>query len=551
MQGVILKLDETGIYLTVIITPDLVDKKLDVQAIYGLLKNSEFSQFFILEENIIDLIASYNTAKKNNNMSVISAHIAEKKDNKIECIIPEDKLSVTIKITCGYGDAPPKPALLKRLLADNGIKRGISIKRLRALIRECATAKPGESLQSLVAKGLPPRKGKPSQFVPLVPNALERLLAPQETGGKRVDMRDLGAIISVKKGAEILRRTPPTDGRDGYFVTGEVIKATPGDWVNFRMGDGTVMSDHDENLLIADISGMPKFKEQKMWVDDIYTCKGVNVGTGNVNYDGSVLVNGDVTEKMEIVATGDVTINGFIESATIKAGGDIMITEGAMGKVNDAATEYSSKLIAKGNIYAQHGQGLDIHCQGNVNIGRQIAHSKIYCKGKVTVGAADLPKGNIFSCNISCQGTVTAGTFGAVSGSSLNIDFSEGFERLLERNATLEDLLEQLKQNNGRHKERMNIINSKVIPVDMQQRVEDANQLFQNETQLLYWLESKAAEISKAKSHYQTNIQITANKRVYPGVTLQFNNKTWRADKELDPSQISFKGHKWQVKSVS
>ena len=138
-------------------------------------------------------------------------------------------------------------------------------------------------------------------------------------------MRNLGAIICVQKGTELLRRMPPTEGRNGYTVGGDVINAKSGEWIKFRPGDGTVISDGDENLLLADISGMPKFKDQKMWVDDIFICKGVNVGTGNVDYDGSVLVNGDVTEKMLIHATGDVTVNGFVESATIHAGGDIIM----------------------------------------------------------------------------------------------------------------------------------------------------------------------------------------------------------------------------------
>jgi len=354
----------------------------------------------------------------------------------------------------------------------------------------------------------------------------------------------------VQKDTELLRRMPPTNGRNGYTVGGELIDAKSGEWIKFRPGDGTVISDGDENLLLADISGMPKFKDQKMWVDNIFTCKGVNVGSGNVNYDGSVLVNGDVTEKMEIHASGDVTVNGFVESATIHAGGDIIITEGAMGKVNDSATEYSTSLTSKGSVHVQHGQGLDINCNGNVTVGRQLAYSRINCRGKVSVGAIDKPNGNIFACTIKCQGTVTAGTLGAVSGSNLNVDFSEGFNTLLERKDTLDELLKQIKQNNSRHLERMNIINSKFIPRDMQGRVDDANQLFQNEMQLLQWLENKAKEMQKSKDKYQTDIHLIANKRVYPGVVVKLNNRTWRADREYDRAKICFHGHQWHFEPL-
>ncbi|MBU3002727.1 DUF342 domain-containing protein [Paraglaciecola arctica] len=551
MLGVTLKTDETDRYLDLDILPDLVKQKVEASDIHELIQKSEFKHFFIFDENIIDAVNSYKSSDENGVSSIIENRIGERRDSQIRCRIVEDQLTALLTVTTGYaGKLPTIDSLLKEL-HQIGVKRGISTKRLKHIVEQCEQAPPGETFEALVAKGLPPRVGKSSKLKPLVQNALERILKPQTVGSTRVDMRNLGAIICVQKGAELLRRMPPGEGRNGFTVGGEIIKAKPGEWLKFRPGDGTVISDSDENLLLADIAGMPKFKDQKMWVDDIFICKGVNVGSGNVDYDGSVLVNGDVTEKMEISATGDVTINGFVESATIHAGGDIIITEGAMGKVNDSATEYSTSLTAKGNIHIQHGQGLDITCSGSVTVGRQLAYSRINCGGKVTVGAIDKPNGNIFACTIKCQDAVSAGTLGAVSGSNLNVDFSDGFNTLLERKDTLDELLKKIRQNNTRHFERMNIINSKLIPQDMQDRVDEAKQLFENESQLLQWLENKAQEMHKSKERYQTDIQLMANKRVYPGVIVKLNNRTWRAEREYDRTKICFHGHQWHFEPLT
>ncbi|WP_339719960.1 FapA family protein [uncultured Paraglaciecola sp.] len=550
MLGITIKIDETDRYLDLDIAPNLIQKKVEASDIHVLIQKSEFKHFFIFDENIIDAINSYKSAEKNNSSAVIENRIGERRDTQVKCRIVEDQLSAYLNITIGYaGKLPTLDSLFAELKA-SGIKRGISTKRLNRLVEQSAQALPGEIFEELIAKGLPPRVGKSSKLKPLVQNALERILKPQTLGSSRVDMRNLGAIICVQKGAELLRRMPPSDGRNGFTVGGEVIKAKSGEWIKFRPGDGTVISDNDENLLLADIAGMPKFKDQKMWVDDIFICKGVNVGSGNVEYDGSVLVNGDVTEKMEIHATGDVTINGFVESATIHADGDIIITEGAMGKVNDSATEYSTSLTAKGSVHVAHGQGLDINCNGNVTVGRQLAYSRINCRGKVTVGNLEKPNGNIFACTIKCQDAVTAGTLGAVSGSNLNVDFSEGFNTLLERKDTLDELLKKIRQNNTRHFQRMNIINSKSIPQDMQDRVDEANQMFENESQLLQWLENKAEEMRKSKEKYQTDIQLIANKRVYPGVVVKLNNRTWRAEREYDRAKICFHGHQWHFEPL-
>lgn len=132
----------------------------------------------------------------------------------------------------------------------------------------------------------------------------------------------------------------------------------------------------------------------------------------------------------------------------------------------------------------------------------------------------------------------------------MNVDFSDGFNTLLERKDTLDELLKKIKQNNTRHFERMNLINSKLIPEDMMERVAEANQLFQNETQLLNWLESKAKEMQKSKENYQTDIRLIANKRVYPGVIVKLNNRTWRAEREYDKAKICFHGHQWHFEPL-
>ena len=551
MLGITLQVDDTDQYLDLIITPALVQVKVEANVIFKLIQNSEFKYFFVFDEDIIDAVNNYKSAAKNSTSELIEHRIGGRRDTQIKFRIVEDHLSAYITITTGYAGKLPSVRSLLKELNEFGIKRGISKKRLTSLIQQSAQALPGEVFEELIAKGLAPRVGKSSKLKPLVPNALDRILKPQTAGSARVDMRNLGEIICVQKDTELLRRMPPTEGRSGFTVGGDILDAKSGEWVKFKPGDGTIISDGDENLLLADISGMPKFNDEKMWVDNIFTCKGVNVGSGNVNYDGSVLVNGDVTEKMEIHATGDITINGYVECATIHAGGDIIITEGAMGKVNDSATEYSTSLTSKGSVHVQHGQGLDIHCNGNVTVGRQLAYSRINCRGKVTVGAIDKPNGNIFACTVKCQDAVTAGTLGAVSGSNLSIDFSEGFNTLLERKDTLDELLKKIKQNNYRHLERINLINSKFIPQDMQGRVDEANQLFQSENQLLDWLESKSKEMHKAKEQYQTDIQLIANKRLYPGVVVKLNNRTWRCDREYNRAKVCFHGHQWHVEPLT
>lgn len=550
MQGLELKLDgnETDLYLTIAPQEFVGDINVDVLLTY--IDASEHRALFLIQDNLQSLVRSYQEAVKIDSSEKITQKVGQKRDAEVNFILAADDMQADVSITTAYGGKNPSLKSLVNLAKKANILRGLSKKRLAEICRQAKQQESGSVIEQTVAKGLPARHGRSSRLVPLVPNALERILRPQKSDGSRVDMRNLGDVLCTKAGSEILRRTAPTKGRSGFTVRGAALEPTAGEWVNFTPGEGASISPNDENLVLADVDGMPKFDDDTIWVDEVFVCNGVNVGSGNINYAGAVLVNGDVTEKMSIEAKGDVTINGFIESASIKAGGDIIITEGAMGKVNDTNTEYSALLQANGSIHIQHGQGLDIICGKSLTIGRQLAYSRINSGGGITVGPVDNPNGNLFACEIISQNCIIAGTIGAVSGSSLSIDFSSGFNSLVERKDSLEELLTQLRDNNIRHKERVNLIGGKSLPKELRDRFDQANDLLKSESNLLQWLQNKLEQLNKAKETYQKEINIIANKRMYPGVKVKLNNRTWRAEREYGKTKVEYADHQWHCEPL-
>ncbi len=545
MNGVTISFDKSRTYINLQLNPSEFTSEVDSREIRKQLESGETKRLYVSEKALKSACDTANHYFKTGDSTVVQERIGERKNAEIEFRIPEDGMQASLILTTPYGGKLPTLGTIKSLAVKNRIVRGLSTKVIESMLNQARQSPPGAVLEQIVAKGLPARNGKNSKFVPLVPNALERVLKPQTGDGERVDMRNLGEVICVKVNTPVLRRTEPTKGRSGFDIKGNKIPAVAGEWVNFKMGSGTVVSDSDANLLMSAISGMPKYRDQIMNIDDTFICSGVNVGSGHVNYEGAVLVNGDVTEKMQIKAAGDVTINGFVESAYIESGGDIIITEGAMGKVNDTHGEFQCKLVAAGSIHVQHGQGIDIQCSGNITVGRQLAYSRLRCGGAVIVGQIDKPMGNLFACDIISQDRVEAGTLGAVSGSTLKVDFSPGFNQLLERKDSLDELLKQIRENNLKHKEKINLIQSKKVPKELQRKVAEALELFNNESALLEWLENKANDVKAAKENYQSDIKLIANKRLYPGVSAKLNNRNWRSEREYDRAQIRYDSHQW------
>ncbi len=550
MDGVSFKLENENKDVLMTVSSSAFKTKADADVIYNLVKESDFGNFAIIDEAIANVTAQLKVAQQTNKSTEITDKVAVRKDAEVKFSLDTDEMTATLSITSPLGGEHLSLGEVQTQAKQASIVRGLSRKRIRSLLQEAKQAAPGETVEGTVAKGLPVKQGKNSRIIPLVPNALERILRPQTSGTEKVDMRNLGEIICVKAETPIARRLPPTSGRNGYTVTGTPLECTPGEWVSFKPGAGTKISASDDNLLVAEINGMPKFKNEQMWVDDTFICKGCNVGTGNINYDGAVLVNGDVTEKMKIIATGDVTINGFVDSASIQAGGDIIITEGAMGKVNEAHTEFGTSLVAQGSVHVQHGQGLDIMCNGNVTVGRQLAYSRIVCRGSVIVGPIEQPNGNLFACDIQSQDAVRAGTLGAVSGSALTIDFSSGFNLLSEKKEQIDEMVMQIQRNFRRHEDKIAFIKSKKIPAELSEKVLEAVELYKNEKHLMEWLEAKAHKIKEAKEAYTDFIGLFASQRLYPGVVVKLNNRTWKAEREYPKAKIHFSEHQWQYEPL-
>ncbi|QPG04498.1 DUF342 domain-containing protein [Salinimonas marina] len=545
MIGVSILLDDTKNYIDMVLDPGLFERELDAKSLWRELNEGQYKTFYISQNTVKSACDKANHYFKTDDHTKVQERIGERRNTEVEFKISSDALSAGVIFTAPFGGRLPTLQILHNMATKAGIQRGLSVKRLEQLLGELSNAAPGSIIEGEIARGLPPKDGRNSRFIPLVPNALERVLKPQVDDNDRVNMRNLGEVICVKVNTPVLKRTEPTQGRPGFDVKGNIIAANPGQWQEFSMGKGTNVSEQDPNLLVAAISGMPKYRNQVMDVDDTFICTGVNVGSGHVSYDGAVLVNGDVTEKMEIKASGDVTINGFVESARIEAGGDIIITEGAMGKVEEDGSGYSCQLTAAGSIHVQHGQGIDMQCAGNVTVGRQLAYSRIQCGGSVTVGQINKPMGNLFACDIMSQGTISAGTLGAVSGSTLKIDFSPGFSKLLERKEELDDLLRQLRDNNARHKQKIELIKAKLLPSELNTKVEQAVEMYHGESALLHWLELKVLEMRQKKDEYQNDIGLIANKRLYSGVSVKLNNRNWRSEREYDRSRVFYDNHQW------
>ena len=340
--------------------------------------------------------------------------LGKKVDAKVEVIISPDSVSASLRITAAQGGvAIGTKEVLAALLAQN-IDLDLVIKQsVVELIRKSLRSEPGTTLEAVIAKGQAPKHGKDTQFKCLLDGLSDR--KPRERADGSIDYCDLGELMCVAEGTPLMRKFAPTEAKNGRSVTGEELSARIGKDENFQTYKGSQVSATDPDLLVAAIKGQPSRGKNGMRVDSLYTVKNVDVHSGHIDYDGSVIVRGDVASGMKIKASGDVQIYGIVENASIAAGGNIDIKLGAMGRADTPEAANSMAIKCQGNLSVAYLENAIVQVSGDVLVKSRISNCQIKAGHQVSVGNQQ-EKSGIVGGYVSAGSIIRTKTLGSSAG---------------------------------------------------------------------------------------------------------------------------------------
>ena len=135
------------------------------------------------------------------------------------------------------------------------------------------------------------------------------------------------------------------------------------------------------NLRRHQLSGKVEYRNYDLNVSNVYNVSGdVDVGTGSIDFNGDVEINGSVRGSVKIHAMGNIYIGGYVEDADIWSGQDIIIQDGVNAGEN-------GRIEAMGNISARFFENAhiishsDIKCDYMLNT-TALAYGGIYLEGK-------------------------------------------------------------------------------------------------------------------------------------------------------------------------
>jgi uncharacterized protein len=352
--------------------------------------------------------------------------LAEQKDCKIELQVSPDRLKAWIRIRPAFGGTSVNEDMLRKTLEQHNIRFGINEAFVQQILQD------GQCERELIAEGTPPAPGKPVRFEQLV-NESEHKGVPQEREDGRVDYKDLGLYISVTPGTPLLRHIPPTEGVPGTGVDGAPLPAPPAVDRAAHPSIGAAISQDDPEVIVATRAGQPYFFENSVRVDPTLEIDTVDPSTGNVIFDGNIIIRGAVESGYIVKAGQDLTVLDTVEGAELSAGKNMVLLTGVYGR-------NKSKVVAGGNIEARFLSDCTVRCGGNIEVMDLIAHSSVECEGHIYLGKTG-GKGQGFGGRLIAMRGIQARILGSVSEAPTLVELAPPREVLI-RLAKVEENIE-------------------------------------------------------------------------------------------------------------
>lgn len=313
-------------------TPQEGRPPVDLAALHDGLAQAGYGQCAINETALARALDDCNTVQ-----SPFMVQIGERRNSAVQVQIAPDDMSAQISIAPPQGGQGASPEDVIFALQQAGVVFGID----HAAVAQACAADPGPLL--VVAYAQTPVNGVDAIFEELIPQSADR--APKLDANGMIDYREHSGIALVEPNAPLMRRKPPTPGLTGHTVRGRVLEPRPGRDTPFAANmSGTKLADEDPNLLKAEITGQPVRVPNGVTVEPVLRVAEVNMDSGNIHFNGSVQIDGEVTQGMKVHASGDIVVKGTVDGATLQAGGSILISGGVIAQ---ARCEASGSISAR------------------------------------------------------------------------------------------------------------------------------------------------------------------------------------------------------------
>ena len=252
-----------------------------------------------------------------------------------------------------------------------------------------------------------------------------------------VDFFNLNVIENVKQGQVLARLNPPKPPVTGRNVRDEILKPLPVKQVRFHYGKNVEEAENGA-VLVASCDGHVKMDGERIRVEDVLMVSNVDNSTGNLEFQGSIEISGNICENFSVKAGGNINVGGIIEGAVVEAGGDVIITRGMNGMGKGIIT-------AGGNVVSRFFENAKVNA-GMLVQTDSIINSEVNAGDMIKVGGK---RGIITGGHCRAANGIEAKNIGSMTGGSTTLEVGADpalKTRLAEINKTMAEDAEVIKK---------------------------------------------------------------------------------------------------------
>ncbi|MBF0256745.1 MAG: DUF342 domain-containing protein, partial [Gammaproteobacteria bacterium] len=286
-----------------------------------------------------------------------------------------------------------------------------------------------------------------------------------------------------------------------------------------------------------------------MAVDEMLNLKNVDLASGNIDFDGTVIVDKDVAEDMRVIATGDICIGGLVESSHLQAGGSVFIGKGIIGrqiqeskdskdsKKEPEPVQYAMVILAGGDIRSTYAQSAELNSGGSVYIQKYLYHSRVEAADSLWVGSDKIANGKLIGGEISVGAAVQAGTIGMPSAVPINIDLSSRIRDSKERQDGLRRELDLAAESESKLANLLTSLWKRGLHLTAEklQRLKDTHAEDQRRVAVL---QTDMRQLEAEQAQLIAEIKVVARKTLHPGVILRLLDKVERVGRDHNAVEV-------------
>ena len=397
-------------------------------------------------------------------------------------------------------------------LTQAGIKYGIDEAAINLFIKDRKYC-----TDYILAKGAQAVQGKDAVITYHFNTDLSHKPRTNEDGS--VDFHHLDTISHCRKGDLLATLVPADPGIPGTDVFGNTIR--PNRVVNRVLRHGNNIHVSEDGLqMFSDVDGHVALTDDRVFVSDTYNIPAdVGASTGDVDYDGNVLVKGNVLTGYTVKARGDIEVLGVVEGAYLEAGGQIVLRRGMQG-MNKGI------LKANSNIVSKFIENAEVIAGGYVST-ESIMHSNVSALGDIIVGGK---RGFVSGCKLKSGTMISVKTAGSDMGSATLLEV--GIDpRISEEFRELEKELTIMAEEKEKLIQALNMLRKRITPgapVSKEIR-EILKQVTQKNVQLEAQTKVKKSRYEALRAQMENNTSgiIKVQDTIHPGTKIVISNVTY------------------------